>query len=180
MEVPLTSTLAEFGTPSSWVAGLMCLKPPADLRRYNSLNPELGSRDMNTVAEPTFKSSADSIGPAFRLVPGDAQFEYEAVRTLGAVDYGGAAVGEVLAACSRITPGDYDSWHQAWSALADKVAAEADGQSSRERRQRARRLAARLQLPQNQRVFPPWGAQLTRVSGVPTAAPSNAPAKKTL
>jgi hypothetical protein len=45
------------------------------------------------------------------LFPTDVQFWYETQRAFGAVEYGGALFGEVLAATSRIAPGDYDSWY---------------------------------------------------------------------
>jgi dienelactone hydrolase len=83
----------------------------------------------NLRAQHTSASTMNDLR-RFKLFPDDAQFEFEAARTLGAVDYGGSAVGEVLVAVSQIRPGDYDSWHEAWGALADRVAREADHQSS--------------------------------------------------
>jgi dienelactone hydrolase len=57
---------------------------------------------------------------------GDKQFWFETLRVLGAADYGGAQIGEVLAAAGSIVPGDYDSWYDAWVQLADRVANGAD------------------------------------------------------
>ena len=55
----------------------------------------------------------------------DPQFWYETQRTLGHSAYGGADVGEVLSTAQRIVAGDYDGWHDQWSATAERVAAEA-------------------------------------------------------
>ncbi len=59
------------------------------------------------------------------LFTDDPQFWYETERALGHSAYGGAEIGEVLAAASRITSGDYNSWHDEWNALAECVAVEA-------------------------------------------------------
>jgi len=72
------------------------------------------------------------------LFPEDAQFWFETVRMFGASEYGGSAFGEVLAASSRITPGDYDSWYEAWNGAADRRAAEGEDQLSRGHRISAR------------------------------------------
>jgi dienelactone hydrolase len=61
----------------------------------------------------------------------DHQFWYETLRMFGAAEHGGAQFGEVVAISSRIAPGDYDAWHDAWSEAADKIAAEAAGQLAR-------------------------------------------------
>ncbi|MFD9965692.1 alpha/beta hydrolase family protein [Amycolatopsis sp. NPDC058986] len=55
----------------------------------------------------------------------DAQFWFETVRLFSHAAYGGADFGEVLAAASQVKPGDYDSWHDAYLALADRLAEEA-------------------------------------------------------
>ncbi|WP_410567867.1 alpha/beta hydrolase family protein [Amycolatopsis sp. cmx-4-61] len=55
----------------------------------------------------------------------DPQFWFETLRLFGHAAYGGADFGEVLAAASTVTPGDYDSWHDAYRALADRLYAEA-------------------------------------------------------
>lgn len=72
------------------------------------------------------------------LFPTDAQFWFETVRAFGAAEYGGALFGEVLAAASRIAPGDFDSWYEAYNALADRIAKEAADQLSRGHRVSAR------------------------------------------
>lgn len=60
------------------------------------------------------------------LFPGNESFWYETLRSFDHVAYGGADFGEVLAISERITEGDYDSWHDAYLAAADRLAAEAD------------------------------------------------------
>lgn len=65
------------------------------------------------------------------LFAGDKQFWYETMRVIGATDYGGGQFGEVLSAAQQITPGDYDSWHAAWKALADRIAAESNASLER-------------------------------------------------
>src|ERR1700744_4173076 len=62
------------------------------------------------------------------LFPEDAQFWFETVRMFGADEYGGASFGEVLATSALIKAGDYDSWYDAWNAIADRIAAEGDSQ----------------------------------------------------
>ena len=57
---------------------------------------------------------------------------------LGADEYGGASFGEVLATCDRIKAGDYDSWYNAWNAIADRIAAEGDAQLAKGRKISAR------------------------------------------
>jgi pimeloyl-ACP methyl ester carboxylesterase len=60
------------------------------------------------------------------LFSDDPQFWYETQRALGHAAYGGADTGEVLVTAQRITAGDYDSWHDEWLALADRIAREAE------------------------------------------------------
>lgn len=56
----------------------------------------------------------------------DESFSFETLRAVGYTVYGGADIGEVMATAARITPGDWESWHREWSALADRVAGIAD------------------------------------------------------
>jgi len=65
------------------------------------------------------------------LFPDDAQFRFETLRALGAVEYGGALIGEVFAAVSRIAAGDYDSWCDAWNEMANRIAKEGSDQLAR-------------------------------------------------
>lgn len=55
------------------------------------------------------------------LFPDDRQFWFETLRILGHAAYGGSDIGEVLAVAEHITPGDYDSWHDAWRTAADRI-----------------------------------------------------------
>jgi pimeloyl-ACP methyl ester carboxylesterase len=59
------------------------------------------------------------------MFPEDPQFWFETLRLFGHAAYGGSDFGEVLAAASSVTPGDYDSWHDAYRGLADRLYAEA-------------------------------------------------------
>jgi alpha-beta hydrolase superfamily lysophospholipase len=80
------------------------------------------------AAEPAASAPPPAHGANRLLFPEDAQFWFETVRAFGAAEYGGALFGEVLAAASRITAGDYDSWYDAWNGMADRVAKEASEQ----------------------------------------------------
>ncbi|MFD5572535.1 alpha/beta hydrolase family protein [Streptomyces cadmiisoli] len=48
----------------------------------------------------------------------DPAFDYQALRTAGYADYGGAQLGEVVAVASRIPDGDTEAWRREWSRLA--------------------------------------------------------------
>ena len=48
----------------------------------------------------------------------DADFDGQLQRSIGKADSGMANVGECLAIAQQITPGDRDSWYQAWSGFA--------------------------------------------------------------
>jgi dienelactone hydrolase len=56
----------------------------------------------------------------------DESFSFETLRAVGYTVYGGADIGEVMATAVRITPGDWESWHREWKALADRIAGIAD------------------------------------------------------
>jgi Alpha/beta hydrolase family len=62
------------------------------------------------------------------LFQDDPQFWFEISRLFGAADYGGALFGEVIGIAKSIKSGDYDSWYDANSAFADRLANEADSQ----------------------------------------------------
>ncbi|WP_406304059.1 alpha/beta fold hydrolase [Streptomyces sp. NBC_00885] len=55
----------------------------------------------------------------------DPAFWFETLRNLGLAAYGGSDVGEVVATASRVTPGDYDGWHDAWLSTAERLETEA-------------------------------------------------------
>jgi len=49
-------------------------------------------------------------------------FEFELLRVLWAIPFNGADVRETLSTVSSISEGDFDSWYEAWSGLANSVA----------------------------------------------------------
>lgn len=51
----------------------------------------------------------------------DPTFHFEILRVLGAARYDGADIAEVLTAGAIITPGDFESWYQAFYQLAERV-----------------------------------------------------------
>jgi hypothetical protein len=71
---------------------------------------------------------ADNAGTDALLFKDDPEFWFEIVRLFGAAEYGGALFGEVIAIAKNIKSGDYDSWYEANSAVADRLADEAEGQ----------------------------------------------------
>jgi dienelactone hydrolase len=56
----------------------------------------------------------------------DEAFSYETLRAVSYTPYGGADIGEVMTTAARITPGDWESCHREWLALADRIATIAD------------------------------------------------------
>jgi pimeloyl-ACP methyl ester carboxylesterase len=48
-------------------------------------------------------------------------FWFETLRNLSHVAYGGADIGEVLYTADRIKAGDYDSWHDGWFDVAERL-----------------------------------------------------------
>jgi len=107
-----------------------------DRRTLLALGPlvTLFAKDALAASAEPASPPAPSVDPAAKppLFPGDAQFWFETERAFGAAEYGGSLFGEVLAVASRITPGDYDSWYDAWNAAADRIAKEAADQLSRD------------------------------------------------
>jgi pimeloyl-ACP methyl ester carboxylesterase len=59
----------------------------------------------------------------FRFWPAHYQWSFQLVRGMATTPWGGAEVGECLAAAGRMRPGDYDSWYTEWLHTADRVAA---------------------------------------------------------
>lgn len=53
----------------------------------------------------------------------DDEFDYQLLRVIGVAEYGGATVGECLAAASMIVDGDTRSWVEVFGRLADRVEA---------------------------------------------------------
>lgn len=58
-------------------------------------------------------------------------FSFEALRAVAYTPYGGGDIGEVRTTSERVTPGDIDSWHREWHALADRIAAIGDDCAAR-------------------------------------------------
>lgn len=56
----------------------------------------------------------------------DSQFSFELLRTMGQVTFGAAEIGECLATARQVAEGDYDSWHAAWLATAERVHGDAE------------------------------------------------------
>ena len=52
---------------------------------------------------------------------GDDTFHFEALRVLGSARYYGADIGEVLDTLQKIAPGNFESWHTHFNALAHRV-----------------------------------------------------------
>jgi pimeloyl-ACP methyl ester carboxylesterase len=50
----------------------------------------------------------------FRFWPDHYQWSFQLVRGMATAPWGGAEVGECLAAAGRMRVGDYDSWHEEW------------------------------------------------------------------
>ena len=105
-----------------------------------SLGVPFGAMAGGAHAEeaPSTPPAVPVLPPKPPLFPDDVQFWFETQRAFGAAEYGGALFGEVLAASSRIKPGDYDSWYDAWNESADRIAKEAAEQLSRGHRISAR------------------------------------------
>jgi len=99
------------------------------------MNTQLLSQTAATLASVTADRGApppsllpDNPGTDALLFKDDPQFWFEITRLFGAADYGGALFGEVIAIAKNIKSGDYDSWYDANSALADRLADEAESQ----------------------------------------------------
>jgi alpha-beta hydrolase superfamily lysophospholipase len=98
----------------------------------------------------------------------DAGFNFNLLRWLGTAPYHGADVAEVLDVAERITPGDFESWHAEFLALAQKVEHEGWGhaRSSTTARDRAFRAAAYYRAadfflhgnPNDPRIKTTWAA----------------------
>jgi hypothetical protein len=71
---------------------------------------------------------ADNAGTDALLFKDNKEFWFETVRLFGAAEYGGALFGKVIASTRNIRSGDYDSWHDAHSAVANRLADEAASQ----------------------------------------------------
>ena len=109
------------------------------------------------------------------LFADDPQFWFETLRTMGHAAYGGADIGEVLTTAQNIVAGDYDSWHDQWLAIADKIAAEAETQLAAGHRTSARDGLMRASI--YYRTMPSSSCMATppiRASTTPIGAPRSA------
>ncbi|MFM7677118.1 MAG: alpha/beta hydrolase family protein [Synechococcus sp.] len=61
----------------------------------------------------------------------DSEMDAQLQRSATAVSSGSADLGEVLATARRVIPGDHDSWHAEWSALAGHTMQRADSSARR-------------------------------------------------
>jgi hypothetical protein len=64
--------------------------------------------------------------PSMRLYFEDEDFDGQLQRSIGKADSGMANVGECLTIASRVTPGDRQSWYQAWAAFGPGLKERAD------------------------------------------------------
>jgi hypothetical protein len=53
--------------------------------------------------------------------PGQYMPSYQVNRALTQAHYGGGEFAEILEVASQITPGDNESFHQAWSKMGNKI-----------------------------------------------------------
>jgi pimeloyl-ACP methyl ester carboxylesterase len=56
----------------------------------------------------------------------NGSFSYEALRAAGYSNYGGADLGEVIAICSKIRPGNEEDWVREWQKAAERAVSNAD------------------------------------------------------
>lgn len=59
------------------------------------------------------------------LTPKNQSFSFEALRAAGYANAAGGDIGEVMAICSRIAPGDEDAWLKEWKGSGDRAVANA-------------------------------------------------------
>jgi len=80
---------------------------------------------MATVEENAIEQISEDRSPHYEPMgwhhwPEHPWFTYQFRRGLGETQEGGGAVSEVFQAASRMTPGDYESWHDEWRRIADR------------------------------------------------------------
>jgi dienelactone hydrolase len=78
---------------------------------------------------------AEQVGPRYEPVgwtqwPGNHDFSFQFMRTLGAAQEGASTISECFLAASRMTLGDTESWHREWMTLAEASRARADAASA--------------------------------------------------
>ncbi len=72
------------------------------------------------------------------LVVKDELLDAQTLRAVGVAPYGGADIGECLAAAMAVRGTDLASWHEAWSSTAATVLALAESEAAAGRTQSAR------------------------------------------
>ncbi len=65
-------------------------------------------------------------------------FDGQLRRTLGHGTYGGAELGECLAAAATVADGGREAWYREWTALADRTFAAAESSAAHDHRESAR------------------------------------------
>ena len=68
----------------------------------------------------------------------DELLDAQLLRTVGAAPYGGADVGECLATAARVEGTNLTSWHDEWTATAERVSALAESELAAGRLETAR------------------------------------------
>ena len=68
----------------------------------------------------------------------DALLDAQTLRTAGSAPYGGADIGECLAAAGQVRGTDLTSWHDAWASTGARVLALAEGELAAGRTESAR------------------------------------------
>src|SRR6201986_2256058 len=101
------------------------------------MNTQLHAQTAAVLASVAMNKSAvtqtqsfmpENAGTDALLFKDDPEFWFEIERLFGSAEYGGALFGEVIAIAKKIKSGDYDSWYEAMSDFADRLADEADAQ----------------------------------------------------
>ena len=85
-------------------------------------------------------------------------YENFAARTLWTAGYGGADFGECLQVMERVGDGDFDAWHREWTAMADRLAGDADGAAAAGHRVSARGAYVRACSYYRTGYWPLYGA----------------------
>jgi hypothetical protein len=76
----------------------------------------------------------------------DPLFEAWTQRFLFTMSEGSCEIGEIKATAARIPDGDHDAWYREWTAIADRLFAEAEACAAKNARVSARPLSARFDL----------------------------------
>ncbi|WP_240421311.1 alpha/beta hydrolase family protein [Paenibacillus periandrae] len=74
----------------------------------------------------------------FHYWPDNYMWSYQVIRIMSQCQYGGGDINEVLDTCSRITLGDYDSFHKEWMNTGNRMIAVANEAMDQDHRETAR------------------------------------------